>query len=168
MKRSKVYVKKGARKLASKPVKATAWKHYATPARRPSTRLVNKNGKLSLNYMEGLDSIEDMGERERVKEYMRLYHAKKKPLTLKEALWMVRNPHNKINTFLHNMGIEVESIVANLRSKGVSVDTHYLLNVDNWKFRKYSDGEALIILPDGRVAYFVFQYHAGYVLEVSA
>ena len=99
---------------------------------------------------------------------MKKYLKQKKPLTLKKALLIVRNPHNRIVTFLHNMGGDLESVVADLNRRGVNVNMSYLLDADHWHFKQYADEDAFVDLPSGRVAYFVFYYQAGYHLEVKA
>lgn len=140
-------------------------KKYAKKVK--ANKLVLKSGKLAKNWQKILDTVPDFNEREVIRDVMRDAMSSKKALNLTDALWQARDPHNKVNTFLHNMGINFEDIIAALKRNGVDVDVAYLNDVNHWIFSKYSQGDAIIILPDGREAYFIFQYNAGFAVEVN-
>lgn len=132
-----------------------------------ANKLILKSGKLAKNWQKALDTITDTDEYLIARKIMKQYLADKKPLNVEQALWIVRDPHNKVNTFLHNMGISFDDIVAELKQYGINVDVAYLNDTSHWIFSKYEKGDAIIILPNGREAYFIFQYHAGWALEIN-
>lgn len=169
-KNNKIYMHKATQQLYGRPNKASSWKkQYNIPAhKRPSNRLVNKNGRPSVYYRDALGSIADQDEKDEVRWMMKDHIRRRKELTLKQALLKVRNPKNKIVTYLSNMGVDLDGLVADLHMKGVSVSTNYLLDPNHWHFAPFSGGKATIDLPSGGYAYFVFFYEAGYTVEVSA
>lgn len=132
-----------------------------------ANKLVTKKGTIAKNWQKVLNTVTDYDEREAIKDMIRTSMSSKKPLNLTDALWVVRDPHNKVNTFLHNMGINFEDIIQELKKYNVNVDVAYLNDTSHWIFNKYAKGDALIVLPDGREAYFIFQYNAGFAVEVN-
>lgn len=170
MKTNRIHTAKKA--ATSLKVKRGAVKHFRTfkgsaysPV-NPNVPLITKTGSIYKKASKALSSL-SVTEARQVKELMAQYKVMKKPLSLSYARWAINDPGTKVSIFLHNMGIEFNDILEQLENSGYQLTSDYITDPSNWKFSQYSSGEATLILPDGKTAYFVFQYHGGFAIEVQ-
>lgn len=149
---------------AVKPIRALTGKAFS-PA-NPNVPLVTKAGGIYKKAGKAL-SLLDATEARQIKELMAQYKVMGKSLTLPYARWAINDPGTKVSIFLHNMGIDFNDVIDELTASGYNLTSDYITDPNNWIFNKYSGGDGLLRLPDGRIAYFVFQYQGGFAIEVQ-
>ena len=131
-------------------------------------KLVNKSGKKSKRF-DALVNKEFGLEHQNIKTYITNTIAKyvknKKVITLSQLKAMVG--HDRLEIFLANFQLSLDDIYTDLQLQGVDVSKAWLKNATHWKFHKGTE-DADIILPDGAIAYFVFNYYEHtYDIEVK-
>lgn len=123
---------------------------------KKGTKITTRQGKVSLKFARQTKDLSVL-EREAVHQYARAAAAEMIVVTLEQALAHIRDPKNKILRFLANMGVTIEDIIDELWTKRhITVDEAWLNDSSHWVF--ITDEDAIIILPNGQEAYFVFQY----------
>ena len=131
-------------------------------------KLVTKSGKKSKRY-DALVNKEFGLEHQNVKNYISntiaKYQRNKKVITLNQLKAMLG--HNRLAIFLSNFQLSLDDIYTDLQLQGVNVSKVWLKDSTHWTFHKGSE-DADITLPDGRIAYFVFNYYEHtYDIEVK-
>lgn len=131
-------------------------------------KLTTKKGTLSKKASKILDEELATASENKIrfiKDTLADYQKAKKVITLNQINAMFEG--NKLSIFLANMQISPSDIVKELALQGFEVNEAWILDQNNWTF--HSDDDADIILPDGDIAYFVFNYNEHtYDIEVEA
>ena len=131
-------------------------------------KLTTKSGKKSKRYDALLNkefSLENQNIKTYISNTIAKYVATKKVITLGQLKAMVG--HNRLAIFLANFQLSLEDIHTDLQLQGVDVSKAWLKNDNHWTFHSGSE-DADITLPDGKTAYFVFNYYEHtYDIEVK-
>ena len=121
-------------------------------------KLTTKQGKLSKKAADLL-SKQFGNENQHVKDYVidtiKQYQAEKKVITLGQLNAMLSG--NRLSIFLANFQLSITDIMKDLQIQFADINEDWLLDQSHWTF--YQDDDAEIMLPDGRIAYFVFNYY---------
>lgn len=168
MKINKIHTIRAIKPIKPKSRFATKHKAFGTAysLENPNFMLVNEGGKINSIAQKKLARL-SKNEARKIKQYMVSYKVQGKPLSYKEAQWAINDPHTKLTIFLHNMGVSPEEVYSELVDQGYELPVDYVMDPNNWRFNQYASGDAILILPDGKTAYFVFQYHGGFAIEVQ-
>lgn len=155
--------------------------------------LITKKGTISKRAERYLGMIEDIEEREYVKQLMKFQvwqqqqpsqsgnpKSKRKfglSLQMAHAMYL----KNKLYIFMDNMGVDIEELVerineALLNDRGddsVQINEAWVLQSDNWIFDSNKgkgiihDGDAMLMLQDGSFVIFSFHYQSGFEITVQ-
>lgn len=130
------------------------------------TKLTTKTGNLVKRFDKITKDL-NINEYEAVVDYARAATLSHKVVTLEQALAHIRDPKNKLLRFLANMGITIQDIIEALEERGITVNEAWLSDPSHWQFT--ANEEAIILLPNGQQAYFVFNYYSqSFLIEVLA
>lgn len=131
---------------------------------KKGTKLTTKAGTLVKRF-DKLTAGLNMDEYEAVLDYAKLATFCHKVITLEQALAHIRDPKNKLARFLANMGITLLDIQEALEAQGQTVSLEWLADASHWVFTSAED--AIIILPNGKQAYFIFNYYEqSFLIEI--
>lgn len=168
MKTNKIHTIRAIKPIKPRGRLVTKHKAFGTAysLENPNFMLVNEGGKINPIAQKKIARL-SKNEARKIKQYMVSYKVQGKPLSYKEAQWAIHDPHTKLTIFLHNMGVSPEEVYSELISQGYEISADYVMEPKNWTFNKYASGDATLMLPDGKTAYFVFQYHGGFAIEVQ-
>lgn len=147
---TRTYVQKKTGKVVTKT--------YEYANKPKVNKLTTKKGTLTKNASKILDeALQDASfvKIDYIKSTIELYQTNKKVLTLAQVNAMFEE--NKLAIFLANMQISVDDISKQLKLEGINVDVNWLLDESHWIFHR--DDDADINLPNGEIAYFVFNYN---------
>ena len=140
---------------------------YEYDKKQPVNKLTTKKGKLSKKAEKILEAnLKDASENKIrfFQDTLRDYQEAKKVITLNQLNAMYEG--NRLSIFLANMQISTIDIVKDLALNGIEVSESWLLDESHWTFDRNDD--AVINLPNGSTAYFVFNYNEHtYDIEVE-
>ncbi len=154
--------------------------------------LITKKGTISKRAIKYLGTIEDIEEREYIKQLMRYQVAFKNapsspdnPKTKRKLGLSLEMAHamylkNKLYIFMDNMGIDAQELVERINEElindrgedAIQVNEAWILQAEHWIFDSNKgkglihDGDAMILLQDGSFVIITFHYKTGFELTV--
>lgn len=155
--------------------------------------LITKKGTISKRAERYLGLIEDIEEREYIKQLMKFQMWQSQqpsqpndPKTHRKFGLSLQMAHamylkNKLYIFMENMGVDVQELVerindALINDRGedsIQINEAWVLQPDNWIFDSNKgkgvihDGDAMLMLQDGSFVIFSFHYQSGFEITVQ-
>lgn len=129
---------------------------------------VVKNGKFDKKAKRQVNKLLKNANQKKIdyyKDIIEVYKQEGKTLTSRQLNAMYSK--DKLQIFLSNLQLDLNDIAKSIKLEGIDVDMTWLNDQSHWTFG-HMDDSAIIKLPDGSEAYFVFNYYEHtYVLEVE-